>query len=30
LLDKWQARGCDPKALANIRKDVFDIDEPSS
>jgi hypothetical protein len=28
LLDKWAARGCDPKVLAKIRKDVFDIDEP--
>jgi hypothetical protein len=23
--DKWAARGCDPKVLAKIRKDVFDI-----
>jgi len=29
LLNKWQARGCDPKVLAKIRKDVFDIDAPS-
>jgi hypothetical protein len=28
LLDKWAARGCDPKVLAKIRKDVFDIAEP--
>jgi hypothetical protein len=28
LLDKWAARGCDPKVLAKIRKDVFDIDVP--
>ncbi|MCX6842003.1 MAG: hypothetical protein NTX53_06980 [candidate division WOR-3 bacterium] len=28
LLDKWAARGCDPKVLAAIRKDVFNIDEP--
>jgi hypothetical protein len=28
LLDKWAARGCDPKVLAKIRKDVFDIDAP--
>jgi len=30
LLDKWAARGCDPKVLTKIRKDVFDIDVPSS
>jgi len=29
LLDKWAARGCDPKVLAKIRKDVFDIGEPA-
>ena len=28
LLDKWSARGCDPKILAKVRKDVFDVDEP--
>ncbi|MCX6843051.1 MAG: DUF1156 domain-containing protein [candidate division WOR-3 bacterium] len=28
LLDKWAARGCDPKILATIRKEVFNIDEP--
>ncbi|MBM3313208.1 hypothetical protein FJY70_01285 [candidate division WOR-3 bacterium] len=28
LLDKWAARGCDPKVLATIRKDVFNIDAP--
>ena len=28
LLDKWAARGCDPKVLATVRKDVFDIGEP--
>src|SRR5512139_305758 len=28
LLDKWAARGCDPKVLARIRKDVFDINVP--
>ena len=28
LLDKWAARGCDPKVLAKIRTDVFDIDAP--
>ena len=28
LLDKWAARGCDPKVLAKIRKDVFDIAAP--
>ena len=28
LLDKWAARGCDPKVLAKIRTDVFDIAEP--
>jgi len=28
LFDKWAARGCDPKVLAKIRKDVFDIAEP--
>jgi hypothetical protein len=30
LLDKWAARGCDPKVLAKIRKDVFDIDVPKT
>ena len=30
LLDKWAARGCDPNVLAKIRKNVFDIDVPSS
>ena len=29
LLDKWAARGCDPKVLAKVRKDVFNIDEPT-
>ena len=29
LLDKWAARGCDPKVLAKIRTDVFDIAAPS-
>jgi len=29
LLDKWAARGCDPEVLAKVRKDVFDIEEPS-
>lgn len=28
LLDKWDARGCDPKVLATIRKEVFNIDAP--
>jgi hypothetical protein len=28
LLDKWAARGCDPKVLAKIRTDVFDIAAP--
>jgi hypothetical protein len=28
LLDKWAARGCDPKVLAKIRKDVFDVEAP--
>jgi len=28
LLDKWAARGCDPKVLATVRKEVFNIDEP--
>jgi hypothetical protein len=28
LLDKWAARGCDPKVLAKIRKDVFDVEPP--
>jgi hypothetical protein len=28
LLDKWASRGCDPKVLAAIRKDVFNIDAP--
>ena len=28
LLDKWAARGCDPKVLAKIRTDVFDISAP--
>jgi hypothetical protein len=27
-LDKWAARGCDPKVLAKIRKDIFDVDVP--
>ena len=30
LLDKWHARGCDPEVLASIRKDVFDIGEPTT
>jgi len=29
LLDKWASRGCDPKVLAAIRKDVFNIDAPT-
>ena len=29
FLDKWSTSGCDPKVLANIRKDVFDISEPA-
>ncbi len=29
LLDKWAARGCDPKVLARVRKEVFDVDAPS-
>ena len=28
LLDKWKARGCDPKVLAKIRTDVFDVAAP--
>jgi hypothetical protein len=28
LLDKWAARGCDPKILAKVRKDVFDVEAP--
>ena len=28
LLDKWAARGCDPKVLAKVRTDVFDIGAP--
>ena len=28
LLDKWATRGCDPKVLAKIRTDVFDVVEP--
>ena len=28
LLDKWAARGCDPKVLAKVRKDVFDVEPP--
>ena len=28
LLDKSAARGCDPKVLAKIRTDVFDISAP--
>jgi hypothetical protein len=28
LLDKWAARSCDPKVLATVRKEVFNIDEP--
>jgi hypothetical protein len=28
LLDKWSARGCDPKVLAAVRKDVFNIEAP--
>ena len=30
LLDKWAARGCDPKVLAKIRTDVFDISAPKT
>jgi hypothetical protein len=30
LLDKWAARGCDPKVLAKIRTDVFDVPAPKS
>jgi hypothetical protein len=29
LLGKWAARGCDPKVLAEVRKDIFDIDAPA-
>jgi len=29
LLDKWAARGCDPKVLATVRKDVFNIEAPT-
>jgi len=28
LLDKWAARGCDPKVLAKIRTDVFNTPAP--
>ena len=28
LLDKWAARGCDPKMLAQIRSEVFNISAP--
>jgi hypothetical protein len=28
LLDKWAARGCDPKVLAKVRKEVFDAEPP--
>ena len=28
LLDKCAARGCDPKILAKVRKDVFDVEAP--
>ena len=28
LLDKWSARGWDPKVLATVRKEVFSIDAP--
>ena len=28
LLDKWKARGCDPKVLALIRTEVYDIEAP--
>jgi len=28
LLDKWAARGCDPKVLAKICRDVFDVEAP--
>jgi len=28
LLDKWAARGCDPKVLAKVRRDVFDVEPP--
>jgi hypothetical protein len=28
LLDKWAARGCDPKVLAKIRTEFFDISAP--
>jgi hypothetical protein len=28
LLDKWKARGCDPKVLAEIRSQVYDIAAP--
>jgi len=30
LLDKWAARGCDPKVLATVRKEVFNIDAGSA
>ena len=29
LLDKWQNRGLDPVVLAAIRKDVFDVPNPT-
>jgi len=29
LLNKWAERGCDPKVLAKIRSEVFNISEPS-
>ena len=28
LLDKRAARGCDPKVLAKVRKEVFDVEAP--
>ena len=28
LLDKWAARGCDPKVLAEVRTQVFNVGEP--
>jgi hypothetical protein len=30
LLEKWHSRGLDPKVLARIRTEVFDIKEPRS
>jgi hypothetical protein len=30
LLDKWAARGLNPKVLAAVRTEVFDIVEPKT